>query len=317
MSLLQFLQAKGYSSSGRVHVAPNIPKKLLGNAIAAYGLTVDPSEVVVLIDDTLFGSGKGGCLIGQDYLAIRETFSDAVAYAYSEVDALEIKGSKLFLNKRRAIAFNMPDKDDLHDCFSLVQEWLRTQSTAQAQPVARPGEKAIAKMQGILEELKQEQRDDPDTAIVWQLPISYLGAVLQKAEKLIGGSDAEVESQMFFAMGFMYGVSVHEIPEAIRAQDSIVEAFLTGFFVIMEKYQERSASEAVNIEGDVIPIMLGLAKMATREMLNEMVGKMLDAQKNTCKPGEFEVDDLTALLREANGFAGKWVDGLSREITSE
>lgn len=373
MSLLQFLQAKEYSSSGRVHVAPNIPKKLLSNALAAYGLAVEPSEVLVLIDDTLFGSGKGGCLIGQNYLAIRETFSDAVAYAYSEVVALEIKGSKLFLNKRQAIAFNMPDKDDLHDCFSLVQEWLRSKPIDQAQPVAnsaaanpeltpaqidavvqmavslasrlglervaalpdkpspadlndllmddalnaRPGEKAVAKMQGILQELKQEQYDDPDTAMIWQLPISYLGAVLERAEKLFGGPDAEVESQIFFTLGFMYGFSFHEIPEVIRAEDSIIEIFLTGFFVIMEKYQERSAGEVVNIEGDVIPIMLGLAKMATRQTLNEMVRKILEAQKNTGKPGEFEVDDLKVLLREANGFAVKWVDGLTREIVAE
>ena len=98
MSLLEFLQAQKYSSSGRVHVAPNIPKKLLSNALSAYGLTVDPSEVVVLIDDTMFASGKDGCLIGQQYLAIRESFSDAVAYAYDEVDALELKGSDTPLN---------------------------------------------------------------------------------------------------------------------------------------------------------------------------------------------------------------------------
>lgn len=643
MSLLQFLQAKEYSSSGRVHVAPNIPKKLLSNALAAYGLTVDPSEVVVLIDDTMFGSGKDGCLIGQDYLAIRETFSDAVAYAYSEVDALEIKGSKLFLNKRQAIAFNMPDKDDLHDCFSLVQEWLRVKSVDQAQPVVKPaaaktsaanlelspaqvdavlqmavglaerlglervyvrphipqkklqaalesyganmredevlvliddtlfggakegvlmgesklavkmvfdtsrlffwrhldaltvekrdlyvnsrkvgtftqvgekelgeffslindalvdarknlgvepearapaqvlapvvaapepeveeveveeifalavidssdvtvpaekpekisgkdkllgyvavaieqnksrilpfikdktgeaslaalrddnnveklgvfiyaflpgvvrlavkeetfvrfvldnrdklldkllvgeaervaalpgitpaaqltqsyhadlddllmddepsarsGEKAIAKMQAILEELKQEQRDDPDTAMIWQLPISYLGAVLQKAEKLTGSPDAELESQIFFAMGFMYGFSFHKIPENVRAQDSIFQAFFTGFFVMLEKYQERSGSAAaVDIEDEIVPLMLGMAKLVTKQALNEMVRKMLDEQKTTSEPGEFEVDDFMLLLREANGFAVKWVDGLTREIIAQ
>ena len=138
MSLLAFLQAKKYSSSGRVHVAPNIPKKLLSNALAAYDLTLDPSDVVVLIDDTMFGSGKDGCLIGQQYLAIRESFSDAMVYAYDEVDALELKGKKLFLNKRQAIAFNMPDKDDLHDCFSLLQEWLRTRGGEQSAPVAKP-----------------------------------------------------------------------------------------------------------------------------------------------------------------------------------
>lgn len=148
MSLLAFLQAKKYSSSGRVHVAPNIPKKLLSNALAAYDLTLDPSDVVVLIDDTMFGSGKDGCLIGHDCLAIRETFSDAVSYAYSEVQSLEIQGSKLFLNKRQAIAFNMPDKADLNQCFSLVLEWMRSQSGDQ--PSAKRAEvKAAAGSQEL------------------------------------------------------------------------------------------------------------------------------------------------------------------------
>jgi hypothetical protein len=148
MSLLAFLQAKKYSSSGRVHVAPNIPKKLLSNALAAYDLTLDPSDVVVLIDDTMFGSGKDGCLIGHDCLAIRETFSDAVSYAYSEVQSLEIQGSKLFLNKRQAIAFNMPDKADLNQCFTLVLEWMRSQSADQ--PSAKRAEvKAAAGSQEL------------------------------------------------------------------------------------------------------------------------------------------------------------------------
>ena len=641
MSLLEFLQAQKYSSSGRVHVAPNIPKKLLSNALSAYGLTVDPSEVVVLIDDTMFASGKDGCLIGQQYLAIRESFSDAVAYAYDEVDALELKGSKLFLNKRQAIAFNMPDKDDLHDCFSLLQEWLRTRGGEQSAPVAKPaavkasagnqelsaaqvdsivhmtlslaerlglervyvrphipqkklqaaldsyganmredevlvliddtlfggakegvlmgesklavkmvfdtprlffwrhldslavekrdlfvnsrkvgtftqvgekelgeffsvinealgdarrglvdqpvvavaqpavavvvakpeaepvlvepvaeeilalavieqttpddpqkkvsgkdkllgyvavaieqnkskilpfikdktgeaslaalrddgnveklgafiyaflpgvvrlalkeetfvrfvldnrnklldkllageaervaalqditptarlaptyhaelddllmddepvvqpGQRAIEKMQAILADLKQEQRDDPDSAVIWQLPISCLGAVIPKAKKLIGFPDEELESQVFFVLGFMYGFSFHKIPEPIRQQDGVFEAFFTGFAIICENYTERSPGNKVKPEDDMLPLAMGLAKMATKQQLNEMVRKMLDEHQDVAKPGDFELDDIMLLLREANGFAQQWVDSMTREILAE
>lgn len=641
MSLLEFLQAQKYSSSGRVHVAPNIPKKLLSNALSAYGLTVDPSEVVVLIDDTMFASGKDGCLIGQQYLAIRESFSDAVAYAYDEVDALELKGSKLFLNKRQAIAFNMPDKDDLHDCFSLVQEWLRTRGGEQSaplakpaavkasagnqelsaeqvdsivqmtlslaerlglervyvrphipqkklsaalesyganmsadevlvliddtlfggakegvlmgesklavkmvfdtprlffwrhldslavekrdlfvnsrkvgtftqvgekelgeffsvinealgdarrglaaqplvavaqpavavlapkpeaepalvepvaeeilalavieetssddpqkkvsgkdkllgyvavaieqnkskilpfikdktgeaslaalrddsnveklggfiyaflpgvvrlalkeetfvrfvldnrnklldkllageaervaalqditpaaqlapayhaelddllmddEPVVQPGLRAIEKMQAILADLKQEQRDDPDSAVIWQLPINYLGAVIPKAKKLIGCPDEEIEEQIFYVMAFMYGFSFHKIPESIRQQDGLLEGFLTGFLMVCENYQERSPHSKVRPEDDQMLMAMAMAKMATKQQLNEMVRKLLDEHKGGAKPGDFEVDDIMLLLREANGFAQQWVDNLTREIIAE
>ncbi len=640
MSLLEFLHAQKYSSSGRVHVAPNIPKKLLSNALSAYGLTVDPSEVVVLVDDTIFASGKDGCLIGQEYLAIRESFSDAIVYAYDEVDALELKGKKLFLNKRQAIAFNMPDKDDLHDCFSLLQEWLQIRGGEQPAPVVklaavknsagnqelsaeqvdsivqmtlslaerlglervyvrphipqkklsaalesyganmsadevlvliddtlfggakegvlmgesklaikmvfdsprlffwrhldslaveksdlfvnsrkvgaftqvgekelgkffsvinealgnarrglasqpvvavappalavgatrpeadpalvepadeilalaviekttpddpqkkvsgkdklfgyvavaiennksrilpfikdktgeaslaalrndsnieklgsfiyallpgfvrlalkeevfvrfvldnrnklldkllageaerfaalqditptarlapayqaelddllvdddplvRPGLRAIEKMQAILADLKQEQRDDPDSADILQLPINYLGAVIPKAKKLVGFPDEKIEEQIFFVLAFMYGFSFHKIPESIRKQESILEYFMTGFLMVCENYKERTPHSEVRPEELQMMIAWAIAKMATKPQLNEVVRKMLDEHKDGAKPGDFEVDDILLLLREANGFAQQWVDNMMREIIAE
>lgn len=641
MSFLDFLQAQKYSSSGRVHVAPNIPKKLLSNALSAYGLTVDPSKVVVLIDDTMFASGKDGCLIGQEYLAIRESFSDARVYAYDEVDALELKGSKLFLNKRQAIAFNMPEKDDLHDCFALLQEWLRTRLGEQSAPVAKlaaakdsagnqelsaeqvdsivqmtlslaerlglervyvrphipqkklsaalesyganmgadevlvliddtlfggakegvlmgerklaikmlldtprlffwrhmdslvveksdlfvnsrkvgtftqvgekelgeffsvinealsdarhglaaqtvvtvappvlavgavkpkaepalvdpvakevlalavieettpddlqkqvsgkdklfgyvavaiernksqilpfikdktgeaylsalrddsnmeklgsfiyallpgvvrvavkeetfvrfvldnrnklldkllaveaervaalqditptarlapayyaelndllmddepvvqPGQRAIEKMQAILADLKQEQRDDPDSADILQLPINYLGAVIPRAKKLIGCADEKIEDQIFFVLAFMFGFSFHKIPESIRRQDGLLEFFMTGFLMVCENYQERSPHSKASLEDGPILVAMAIAKMATKQQLNEMVRKMLDEHKGGAKSGDFEVDDILLLLREANGFAQQWADNLTRELIAE
>lgn len=48
-----------------------------------------------------------------------------------------------------------------------------------------------------------------------------------------------------------------------------------------------------------------------------MVRKMLDEHKDVAKPGDFELDDIMLLLREANGFAQQWVDSMTREILAE
>lgn len=645
MSLLEFIQAKKYSSSGRVYVAPNIPKKLLSDALSVYGLTVAPCEVVVLIDDTIFGSGKEGCLIGKEFLALRESFSDAVSYSYDEVDALELKGSKLFLNKRQAIDLKMPDKVDLHVCFSLLQEWLRTRGAEQSvpaakpaavkalagnqelsaaqvdsivqmtlslaerlgldrvyvrpnipqkkllaalesyganmsedevfvliddtlfggakegvlmgesklavkmvfetprlffwrhldslavekrdlfvnlrkvgtftqvgekelgeffsvinealgdarrgladqqvaavaqptvaviapvlpakpetepapiepvteeilalavfeetssdepqqkvngtdkllgyvavaieqnkskilpfiednagevsqaalrddgnveklggfiyaflpgvvrlalkeetfirfvldnrnklldkllageaervaalqditpparqaqayhadlddllmddDPVVQPGQRAIEKMQAILADMKQELRDDPDLAFMWQLPINYLGAVIPKAKKLVGCPDEKIEEQIFFVLAFMYGFSFHKIPESFRQQDDLLETFLFGLLMVCEKYNERSPHSKVRPEDNQMPLAIAMAKMATKQQLNELLRKMLDEHKDGATPGDFEVDDIMLLLREANGFAQQWVDNMTREIITK
>ena len=64
-------------------------------------------------------------------------------------------------------------------------------------------------------------------------------------------------------------------------------------------------------------IAWAIAKMATKPQLNEVVRKMLDEHKDGAKPGDFEVDDILLLLREANGFAQQWVDNMMREIIAE
>lgn len=129
MSLLDFLNAKQYVGAAKIYVAPNIPKKLLSNALTSYGLRVDPAEIVILIDDTVFGSGKDGCLIGLKHLGIKEIFTDSVAYAFDEIEVIEVKGSKLFLDDEKVISFNVPDKKDIKECFDLIGEWRSTNST--------------------------------------------------------------------------------------------------------------------------------------------------------------------------------------------
>ena len=463
MSLLAFLQAKKYSGSGRVHVAPNIPKKQLSNALAAYKLTLDPSDVLVLIDDTMFGSGKDGCLIARDCLAIREAFSDAVTYSYDEVQSLELEGSKLFVNKRKTMSFNMPDKAELSQCFALVLEWLRSQPlenessappvetpeafeaevitalaviedsgvippaeqqnkasakdkllgyvavaieqnksrilpfikektgeaslaalrddtnieklggiiyaflpgvvrlalkeeafvrfvldnrnklldkllTGEAEPVAalantkpavsyhaelddllmddepavQPGQKPIQTLQAILQELQQDQREDPDAAFIWQLPIGFLEALIAKTEKLIGFPDKKVEDQAFFALALMYGFSIHKVPEAVRSQETVFETFLNGFGVICSSYEERNPISRFNAEDDVLPMLLVMTKVASKQQLNDMVRTMLDEHTQATEPGDLAMDDIMFLLREANNGAVAWVDALTR-----
>lgn len=129
MSLLDFLTAKQYVGAAKIYVAPNIPKKLLSNALISYGLRVDPAEIVILIDDTVFGSGKDGCLIGLKHLGIKEIFTDSVAYAFDEIDVIEVKGNKLFLGDEKVISFNVPDKKDIKECFDLIDEWLSASSS--------------------------------------------------------------------------------------------------------------------------------------------------------------------------------------------
>lgn len=48
-----------------------------------------------------------------------------------------------------------------------------------------------------------------------------------------------------------------------------------------------------------------------------MVRKMLTGAEAVQQVGEFEVDDIMSLLREANNFATGWITALTQQIVAE
>mgnify|MGYP001031480865 CR=1 FL=1 len=181
-------------------------------------------------------------------------------------------------------------------------------------PVAADGAAAIAKMRGISQAL-QAELTDADDVMLFSLPIQCLDAVLAKAQKLASQPQTGVESQIFFALSFMYGFSYHKIPEPMR-HDNVFEAFFTGFLMVCEKYLEVPGA-VVDVENESVPFAYSLAKVVSKQDLNMMVRKMLTEAEAVQQPGEFEVDDIMSLLREANNLATGWITALTQQIVAE
>lgn len=53
---------------------PDIPEKKLINAIQKYAPSVDKNDVLVLIDDTVFGRATEGALLTSDHFYTNEAF---------------------------------------------------------------------------------------------------------------------------------------------------------------------------------------------------------------------------------------------------
>lgn len=71
--ILSFCQAFTETNGSRysdIHCVPNIPAKKLRNALKTYGAShgIQSGDVLVLYDDTVFGSAKKGFLLTADYL---------------------------------------------------------------------------------------------------------------------------------------------------------------------------------------------------------------------------------------------------------
>ncbi|WP_241000159.1 hypothetical protein, partial [Pseudomonas viridiflava] len=77
----------------------------------------------VLIDDTVFGSGKEGGLIADDFFRFKEVFADMKPYAFKDVETLEAKGAKVCLNDQQVTSMSVVDKKDLQHLFALLSEW--------------------------------------------------------------------------------------------------------------------------------------------------------------------------------------------------
>ncbi len=162
MTLLDFLNAKTYSGAGKIYVSPDIPKKLLSNAVSAYAPHVDPSEVLVLIDDTVFGSGKDGALVTADELVVKEIFTDPAVYPFDRMQAISGQGNKVYAGKKAIMTLNVPAKEDVQVFFTLLGKWAAGRDQAGDVPDAQ----ASAGTTAVGSELTDEQVEQLAEAIL-------------------------------------------------------------------------------------------------------------------------------------------------------
>jgi len=101
----------------RVFVAPDIPAKKLVNAQSKYITRDEP--IVVLIDDTLFGSAKDGLAISENYVYAKGTLGDIKSVKISSIRSVSSQSNKLgsldiYFGGNLFVTLSTIDKED-HD----------------------------------------------------------------------------------------------------------------------------------------------------------------------------------------------------------
>ena len=131
MSLGQALRAHPISkmAMSRIYIAPNIPLKKLHNALESYGHGLKPSDVLVLLDDTIFSSGKDGLLVTERELRVKEAFNPPETFALDGI-ALGIRGGDLYVNNRRVRDFNITEASEVQELVQALNAWLTRTHTA-------------------------------------------------------------------------------------------------------------------------------------------------------------------------------------------
>lgn len=87
-------------SYDNVFVKPNIPHKKLMNALG-YAPDAKPEDVLLLIDDTVFGGAKDGMLVTNDALYCHEIMTSPVKISFEDITEVGMdRNSQVLVNKR-------------------------------------------------------------------------------------------------------------------------------------------------------------------------------------------------------------------------
>jgi len=113
---------------------PNIPSKKLANALEAYARDVMPEDVLVLFDNTAFGSAKNGAILTETRLYAHDDGYDPVVimlFSIEEVSAYEGAGWNdplpvLLVNGLPFLDLAKPEKQAIHRFVHMLREIVTT-----------------------------------------------------------------------------------------------------------------------------------------------------------------------------------------------
>lgn len=110
----------------KVFIKPNIPPKKLEKAIASFGGSeVKMDDVLILLDDTLFGSAKDGVILTKDTIFLKPNMQKKNHVILSNINTIEVKGlinSSLVINGTNIPAFTQISKSALIEFSKFILE---------------------------------------------------------------------------------------------------------------------------------------------------------------------------------------------------
>ncbi|MDV8151892.1 molecular chaperone DnaJ [Acinetobacter pittii] len=113
-------------ASDNIYFAPAIPYKKLQGAMSYLPQGIHPDEILMLIDDTVFGSAKAGLCITATGLFYKESFGDEAAYLFKNIHHAEadigVINHGIVLNRMETLTFTQLDKATVRTLASFLNE---------------------------------------------------------------------------------------------------------------------------------------------------------------------------------------------------
>ncbi|AQV15297.1 MULTISPECIES: J domain-containing protein [Acinetobacter calcoaceticus/baumannii complex] len=112
--------------SDNIYFSPVIPNKKLQGAMSYLPHGVSPNDVLMLIDDTVFGSAKVGMCLTAKGIFYKASFEDEQAYLFEHIQQVEadigIITSSILINGQDELNFTQLDKGMVRTLVSFLNE---------------------------------------------------------------------------------------------------------------------------------------------------------------------------------------------------
>jgi len=263
LSLRQSL-VQAFSHPGgfeRIYFSPNIPLKKLSGAVENYGAELRPVDVVVLVDDTIFGGGGDGVMVTEDALYLKVMGSDRRMFPMPALQALQTTKKALYLDGRKLIQLNMPDAKGVDAVFARIRAF------------------AIEKYGAVQQAGPSASRDQTSEASDASDASDATGSSASK--------EAPTPQQLFAITKAKFG----ELYRALHLEDSENETFFAA--VALAYFETRQASLSGGTFGHRAFGELGMVYLLTCNILEVMQGDgepdtdLLQGVPDTQSDGEF------------------------------
>lgn len=140
-------------NDSKIWFAPNIPSSKLQGALRAYAPAVSPGEVLMLVDNTIWGGCSDGMLITRERLYAHDMTDSPRIMPIAEVKMVNVVGSfapELFVNGNKFVTFNCIDihKESNHVKICLLVSELASNSDAsEVRPPPSPKVASVSALQ--------------------------------------------------------------------------------------------------------------------------------------------------------------------------
>lgn len=157
---------------------PDIPEKKMKNAIEAYASSVEKEDILVLIDNTVFGKADEGLLITKEMLYTRLAFENKIKIELSQIKNVSlVEGAlscTLHINGNKVVTIHTPSKSAMNliaEMLGEISEVCRAQSETNAQPQPSSIQDSLIKLKSIFEIglISKEEYDEKRKEYIAQL----------------------------------------------------------------------------------------------------------------------------------------------------